>query len=139
MTTPFFSPSIASRDARRLSRRVERTASFIAFLCLSFLFVDAGMKLLRFNAAVEGTVRLGYSEGVVVPIGVVLLIVTILTAIPRTRVFGAILLTGYLGGATATHVRVGQAFYFPIVVGALVWLSIWLRDEKLRAIVWRAK
>jgi hypothetical protein len=58
-----------------------------------------------------------------------------LYALPRTSILGAILLTGYLGGATATHVRVGQPFVFPIVFGVLVWLGLWLRDARLRALI----
>ena len=59
----------------------------------------------------------------------------IIYAIPRTAVLGAILMTGYLGGATATHLRVGEPFYLPIVVGIVVWIGLYLRDERLHALV----
>ena len=55
--------------------------------------------------------------------------------IPRTSVLGAILLTAYLGGATATHVRIGEPFYFPVIFGVLVWAGLYLRDDRLRALV----
>ena len=75
-----------------------------------FLFVDAVAKLFKPAAVVEGTVRLGYQESVIIPLGIVLLICTILYAI-RTCVLGAILVTGYLGGAVATHVRFGEGTF----------------------------
>lgn len=59
--------------------------------------------------------------------------------IPRTSILGAILLTGYLGGATATHVRIGDPFIAPVIVGALVWLGLFLRDDRLRALITPAK
>jgi hypothetical protein len=127
--------SASPRIERRWAAKAESVGSFIAFVCLSFLFIDAGIKLLRLSPAVEGTVRLGYSDSVIVPLGLVLLGATVLTAIARTRVLGAIMLTGYLGGATASHVHAGQPFFFPVVFGVLVWLSIWLRDERLRQLL----
>jgi hypothetical protein len=74
-----------------------------------FLLVDGIMKLVKPAVVVETTVQLGYSEGVIAPLGIVLLACTVLYIIPRTSVLGAILSTGYLGGAVATHVRVGEA------------------------------
>src|SRR5215207_8810025 len=73
-----------------------------------FLVLDAIGKFVKPTAVVEGTVELGYPESVILPLGVILLISTILYIIPRTAVLGAILLTGYLGGAVATHVRIGN-------------------------------
>jgi DoxX-like family len=61
------------------------------------------------------------------------LVVVALYAVPRTRVLGAVLVTGYLGGAIATHVRAGDPFVAPLVLGIIVWLGAWLRDEKVRA------
>jgi hypothetical protein len=103
-----------------------------------FLLVDAIMKFVRPAPVVEGTVRLGYSENVIVPLGIVLLVCTVLYLIPRTSVLGAILLTGYLGGAVATHVRAADGLFsivFPIVFGALLWLGLYLRDERVRALI----
>lgn len=103
-----------------------------------FLVFDSVLKLARPAAVIEGTLRLGYPENVIVPLGVVLLVCTILYVIPRTSVLGAILLTGYLGGAVATHVRVGQGPFepiFPIALGVLLWGGLYLRDVRLRALI----
>ena len=103
-----------------------------------FLLLDAIMKLVKPAPIVEGTVRLGYSENVIIPLGIVLLLCTVLYLIPRTSVLGAILLTGYLGGAVATHVRVYEGLFsivFPIIFGVLIWLGLYLRDDRLSALV----
>jgi hypothetical protein len=87
---------------------------------------------------IEATVKLGYPESVIIGLGAVLLISTILYLIPKTSVLGAILLTGYLGGAVATHVRVQEGWFsivFAVVFGALLWLGLYLRDERLRALL----
>jgi hypothetical protein len=85
---------------------------------------------------VEGTISLGYNESVILPLGIVLLACTVIYLIPRTAVLGAILLTGYLGGAVATHVRIGNPLpthiLFPIYVGALLWGGLFLRDKRMR-------
>ena len=83
----------------------------------------------------EGMTKYGYPAGVGKPLLVIEIICALLYAIPQTAVLGAILLTGYLGGAVATHVRAGESFVFPILFGALVWLGLFLRDSRVRAIV----
>ncbi len=102
-----------------------------------FLLMDAGMKIAKAKVAVDGTKELGYPEESIVPMGIVLLLSTILYAVPRTSFVGAILLTGYLGGAVATHVRVGNPMFthvlFPVYVGVMVWGGLVLRDARLRA------
>jgi hypothetical protein len=103
-----------------------------------FLLVDGAMKLVRPEVVVKTTMDLGYAESVILPLGVVLLACTILYLIPWTAVLGAILLTGYLGGAVATHVRAGQGPFeilFPVLFGALLWGGLVLRDNRLRALV----
>ncbi len=103
-----------------------------------FLLVDGAMKLVKPEPVVKATVELGYAETVILPLGVVLLACTILYLIPRTAVLGAILLTGYLGGAVATHVRAGQGLFeilFPVVFGALLWGGLVLRDDRLRTLI----
>src|SRR5262245_10593914 len=103
-----------------------------------FLLVDGAMKLVKPEVVVKTTVELGYAEAVILPLGVVLLACTILYLIPRTAVLGAILLTGYLGGAVATHVRAGQGPFeilFPVVFGALLWGGLVLRDDRLRTLI----
>jgi hypothetical protein len=108
------------------------TGRVLGTLLVLFLAVDAAGKLLRLAPYVEGTARVGYPAGVLVPLGLVLLACTALYAIPRTAVLGAVLLTGYLGGATATHVHMGEPFVFPVVFGVLLWVSLLLRDAHLR-------
>ena len=103
-----------------------------------FLLLGATMNFTKPPAAVEGTVKMGYSEAVMVPLGVVLLVSTLLYLFPRTAVLGAILLTGWFGGAVATHVRVSDPLgttLFPVVFGALIWGGLWLRDRRLRALL----
>src|SRR5262249_31357042 len=108
----------------------------ISGLMVLFMLFDAMVKLLRLPAALEGTVRLGYPASVVVPIGVVGLAGIVFYLIPRTSVLGAVLLTGYLGGATATQVRVQDPwFIFPVFLGILAWAGLYLRDENLRALI----
>lgn len=102
-----------------------------------FLLVDGAMKLVKPAVVVEATVKLGYAESAIIPIGVVLIICTILYLIPKTSVLGAILLTGYLGGAVATHVRAPEGVFpiiFPVILGVLLWLGLYLRNSKLRAL-----
>ena len=90
-----------------------------------FLLVDSVGKLIPISPAIEFTVRLGYPESTVPLIGMILLVCLILYVVPRTSVLGAILLTGYLGGAVATQLRVGSPLLsttlFPIYIGVLVW------------------
>lgn len=107
------------------------------FAALFFLF-DGAMKLVKPEFVVKETVRLGYRESTIVPLGVVLIVCTILYLIPRTAVLGAILLTAYLGGAVATHVRAGEPVFsivFAIVFGVLVWLGLYLRNPTLRLLI----
>ena len=103
-----------------------------------FLLFDGVAKLFKPTFVVDATVKLGYSESVIVPLGIVLVVCTILYLIPVTSVLGSILLTGYLGGAVATHVRTGEGVFpiiFPIIMGIMLWLGIYLRDTRLRALV----
>ena len=103
-----------------------------------FLVVDAIMKFFKPAPVIEATVKLGYPESVIIGLGVVLLASTILYLIPRTAVLGAILLTGYLGGAVATHVRVGEGWFsilFPVIFGVLLWAGLWLRDRRLQELI----
>jgi hypothetical protein len=100
------------------------------------------MKLVKPAPVVEATVRLGYSESGIVGLGIVLLTCRVLYLVPRTSMLGAILLTGYLGAAVATHVRVGDGLFpisFPITLGALIWGGLFLRDDRLRSLLpWRS-
>jgi DoxX-like family len=125
-------------DATTASKKSLWAGRIISVLPTLFLLMDAGMKLAKAKVVVDTTVQLGYSESVIFPLGIVLLLCTCLYAVPRTSVLGAILLTGYLGGAVATHVRVGADLFsitFPIIFGCLIWLGLFLRDSRLRALV----
>ncbi len=102
----------------------------------SFLLFDCVIKLLELAPAVQATTQLGYSADVIFGIGVLQLVCLAVYAFPRTSLLGAILLTGYLGGAVATHVRAGSgivSLVFPIMMGALVWGGLLLRGHPLRA------
>ena len=103
-----------------------------------FLLVDGAMKLVKPAVVVEATTKLGYSESLILPIGIILIACTLLYLIPTTSVLGAILLTAYLGGAVATHVRANGDIFpivFPIIFGALIWLGLYLNDTRLRALI----
>jgi hypothetical protein len=111
----------------------------ITALPVLFLLFDIVIKLLQIAPVRESFARLGYPESVAVGIGTLELVCLAVYLIPRTSVLGAILLTGYLGGAVATHVRVGDPLVshilFPTYVGALIWGGLYLREDRLRALV----
>lgn len=124
-----------------MSKKTLWAGRILSALPALFLLVDAIMKLVKPAPVVKATVALGYPESVILPLGIVLLICTVLYLIPRTSVLGAILLTGYLGGAVATHVRIGSGAFplvFPLILGTLLWGGLYLRDERLRSLVWRS-
>ena len=121
-----------------ISKSALWTGRTISALPVLFLLMDSIMKFVKPAVVVETTVKIGYSETTIVPLGIVLLVSTIVYVIPRTAILGAILLTGYLGGAVATHVRIGEGWFpisFPIIVGVLLWGGLWLRDNRLRALI----
>ena len=101
--------------------------------------MDAVGKFVQPEQVVSGTVELGYRQSVILPLGVLLLACVVLYVVPRTAVLGAILLTGYLGGAVATHVRIGNPLFthvlFPVYIGILLWLGLYLRSRKLRELI----
>ena len=124
-----------SADQPAISRKRLWAGCIIRTLAVLFLLVDGVMKLFKPAPVLEATVRLGYPESTIVGIGIVLLTCTLLYVIPRTSIFGAILLTGYLGGAVATQVRVGSGWFetlFPVLLGSLIWGGLWLRDVRLQ-------
>src|SRR5260370_13244586 len=113
--------------------------SIMSGLVVLFMLFDSAIKLMKLAAAVEGTGRSGYPVSLVLPIGIVLFVCTVLYAMPRTSILGAILLTGYLGGAVASNVRMGNPLFgyvlFPVYVGVLLWVGLFLRDVRLRALI----
>ena len=107
----------------------------ISTLVVLFLLFDAVAKLMRIAPVLAAFTQLGFSTSLAVPIGAVLLLCTILYVIPPTSILGAILLAAYLGGATVTHLRAGQPFYYPIIFGVLVWGGLYLRENRLHALI----
>ena len=107
------------------------TGRVIFYILMLFLLFDAITKIIRERHTIEASGKIGWPVETLQPLGVVLLICTILYAIPRTAVLGAVLLTAWLGGATAENLRTGFPIWFSVIFGILVWLSLWLRDEHL--------
>ena len=128
-----------SPHATAVSKGSLWTGRILGALSTLFLLMDGVMKLIKSAPVVEATVRLGYPESVIQSLGILLLACTILYAIPRTSILGAILLTGYLGGAVAANVRVGNPLFshtlFPVYVALLVWGGLYLRDRRLRGLI----
>jgi hypothetical protein len=110
----------------------------LSALVVVFLAFDGTIKLMRLPAVLDATVQLGFPLSSIVPIGLTLLVCTLIYAIPRTSVVGAVLLTGYLGGAVAAQARAGNPMFetvFPIVVGTVAWAGVFLRDRRVRALL----
>ena len=111
----------------------------VSALPVLFLVMDGVGKLIKPEPVVTATTELGYSESVIVPLGIILLTAVIIYLIPPTAVLGAILLTAYLGGAVATHVRIGNPLFthtlFPVYLGIMLWLGLYLRDRRLRRLI----
>lgn len=122
-----------------ISNRTLWTSRILSGFLALFLAFDAAIKFVKPAPVVEAFAHLGWPLSLSPVIGTVLLTCTALYVIPRTAVLGAILLTGYLGGAVATHLRAGDPLFthvlFPIYFGALLWLALYLRDRRLRALV----
>jgi DoxX-like family len=119
-----------------VSKKMLWTGRIISALPVLMLLLSAGMKLAKPPFVVEGFAKSGYPEHLLVVLGIVEVVCTIIYLIPKTSVLGAILLTGYLGGATATHVRMEDPnFVMPVLTGVLVWLGLLLRDRRLWALI----
>ena len=104
-------------------------------LVVIMFLMGAAMNLLQSEEAVKGAVEMGYPEQSIVYLGLVLLVSTLLYTIPKTSGFGAILLTGWLGGAVATHMIHQDPIFntaFPLLFGIVMWLALWLRQEKVQ-------
>jgi hypothetical protein len=114
------------------------TGWLLTILATLFMLMDGVMKLIKPPFVVDATVQLGYPKSMIFVLGVVLTLSAILYVLPRTAVLGAIVLTGYLGGAVASQVRIEGAPFsiaFPVIFGILVWLGLFLRDRRLRALI----
>jgi hypothetical protein len=121
------------------SRNVSKPAKWIGWVLstLPVLLLLMGPVMYMTNRAmvIDGMEKHGYPTRVALPLVIVELVCAILYAIPQTAVLGAVLLTGYLGGAVATHVRVGEPWFFPVIVGVVIWLGLFLRDRRVRALL----
>ena len=127
-------PPAAPRTAKSVI--AGRVLSGIVIVLLTF---DASMKLFGVKQAIEGTTQLGYSPNMMVPLGLIQLVCLILYLVPRTAPLGALLWTGYFGGAVATHVRLGNPLFTHVLSGVyvsiLLWGGLYLRDARVRAIL----
>jgi hypothetical protein len=140
ITQDEFRQTTTTDDAN--SRGVLWTGRIMSGIAVAFLTLDGIGKLLQVQPVVDGTRELGYPVEVIFGLGVTLMSCVLVYVVPRTAVLGAILLTGYLGGAIATHVRVANPLFthvlFPTYVAAFLWAGLMLRDRRLRAFVpWR--
>lgn len=125
-------------DPSPISPALRWTGIVISTLAVLFFAFDGVGKVMKIPQVIEATTKLGVPVEQVPGIGILLLVCTALYAIPQTSVLGAILLTGYLGGAVQTHVRVGGPAFpvaFSVGFGVLVWLGLWLRDRRLQTLV----
>lgn len=129
-------PSNVSDSSAATPAWMRRTGAALTVIAILFLLFDSTGKLLQVAAVMTGTTELGYPASVVRTLGALQLACVVLYAIPRTSFLGAVLLTGYLGGAVATHVRIGSPLLthvlFPVYVGAIAWGGLFLRDVRLR-------
>jgi len=138
MITQMHSPESLAESRLTISssqRWIGRVLSAVASL---FLLVDAIMKLVKPPIVVQSTLQLGYAESAILGIGLTLLVCTLLYIVPRSSILGAVLLTGYLGGAVASNIRAGMPVFnvvSPMIMAALLWGGLWFRDLRVRNLV----
>jgi hypothetical protein len=129
----------AARTSTRPSRKALWTSRIITGIVAILLAMDAGLKLVQAKPAIEGSAQLGFTPANVFVIGVIAVVCLILYLVPRTAPLGAVLWTGYFGGAVVTHLRVGNPLFTHILSGVyvatLIWISLYLRDPRVRALV----
>jgi hypothetical protein len=129
----------ASSTSEPVSKVAFRAGYALTGLVALFLAFDSVVKVLQLDLAVQATIALGYPASTIFWIGAIELTCLVLYLVPRTAVLGALLLTGYLGGAIATHVRIGSPLpshtLFPIYVALLLWGGLYLREPRLRALL----
>jgi hypothetical protein len=139
-TTTLDSYPAQTTTARGVSSPWKRRIGWgLSGLAILFFVFDAGAKLAMVDEVVKGSAELGYPVETILPMGIILLVSTLVYAIPRTAVIGAVLLTGYLGGAIATHLRVLHPLFshtlFPIYFAVILWGGLYLRDSRVRALI----
>ncbi len=130
--------STTAQSAAPISTSRRWVGRVLTALAALFLLVDGVMKVLQSAPSVETATQLGYSAGSVVGVGILLLICLAIYLLPQTAPLGAILLTGFLGGVVATHVRAGSPVFsliFPLIIGTLLWIGLYLRDTRLRVLL----
>lgn len=121
-----------------VSKKASWTGRVLSILVVLFMLMDGVMKVMVPPAVVKGFAESGWPIHFAVPLGIIALVCTVLYAIPRTSILGAILLTGWLGGATATNMRMGDPWFetiIPVFFGVLVWVALFLREHQLRALI----
>jgi len=136
--SPQIEANLMRIESTGVSLRRIWASRILTALSALFLLMDGGMKLFKPPFVIEATARIGYPESAIVGIGVTLLVCTVLYLIPRTAVLGAILLTGYLGGAVASNLRAETPLFnavFPVLFGVVVWASLVLRDKRLESVL----
>ena len=115
------------------------TGRILSGLAVAFMLFDAIIHVMKPAPVIDGFTKLGFPVSVAVPLGIIELVCVVLYVIPRTSVFGAILLTGYLGGAIASQVRIGSPMFsttlFPIYVALFLWGGLYFRDDRVRALI----
>jgi DoxX-like family len=129
----------AGSQATASSKKMIWAGRAISAFVVLFLLFDSTIKLMRLPMVLDAFKQLGYSPDLSVTIGALLLSCIVVYLIPQTSVLGAILLSGFLGGAVATNLRIGAPWFsntlFPVYMGAMVWGGLYLRDGRLRALV----
>jgi len=132
-------PFDAAASGEPFSNKRLWTGRILSGVAVLFLLFDGIIKLAHVEAVMKAAENIGYPASTMAPIGLILLVCVVTYLIPRTAILGAVLLTGYLGGAVATHVRVGDPILshtlFPIYFGALIWGGLYLRDRRVRALI----
>lgn len=129
---------LAATQPMPMARGARWAGWSLSTLAILFLLFDTVIKLLSLPVAVEATTQLGYAAGLVATIGLIELVCLLVYCIPRTAPLGAVLLTGYLGGALAIQLRADSPLFslvFPMIIGALIWGGLLLRDARLRALL----
>lgn len=139
MSTAFVSPSFSAFVPQETFGKTRLWAGrVVTGLVATFLLFDAACKLLLLPMVLEASAKLGFTPTSIFCIGLVLFVSTILHLVPRTALLGAVLLTGYLGGAICTHVRSGDGAFpiaFAATFGVLVWVGLYLRDARVSALL----
>ena len=122
-------------QTNRESKKLVWTGRILSALPALLLLLSAVLKFMKPPAVTEGMQKLGYPDRLLLPLGFVEALCTVLYLIPQTSVLGAILVTAYLGGATASNLRVGEPIFGPIILGMIVWLGLFLRYRRLRSLL----